>query len=188
MPFLWDEIIASASFHLLGQQTRPCFHPSAKECTGEAHSEAHSSPAGKMAANSTVAVVYSGHLGVVVPEAGALARRFLVDPLRASVFVAGQHAASVTGGSEPQPSPAPGYRLCGRPARGETKVAQPSANWRSGGYSQRQLTPRPASSSAQPRPVSCLGRARRPHRASSQYRHEAGEVVDSRTLWGRLLC
>ena len=53
---------------------------------------------GKMAANSTVAVVYSGHLGVVVPEAGALARRFLVDPLRASVFVAGQHAASVTGG------------------------------------------------------------------------------------------
>ena len=98
MPFLWDEIIASASFHLLGQQTRPCFHPSAKECTGEAHSEAHSSPAGKMAANSTVAVVYSGHLGVVVPEAGALARRFLVDPLRASVFVAGQHAASVTGG------------------------------------------------------------------------------------------
>ncbi len=44
-----------------------------------------------MAANSTVAVVYSGHLGVVVPEAGALARRFLVDPLCASVFVAGQH-------------------------------------------------------------------------------------------------
>lgn len=44
-----------------------------------------------MAANSTVAVVYSGHLGVVVPEAGALARRFLVEPLRATVFVAGQH-------------------------------------------------------------------------------------------------
>ena len=48
-----------------------------------------------MAANSTVAVVYSGHLGVVVPEAGALARRYLVDPLRASVFVAGQHGSSV---------------------------------------------------------------------------------------------
>ena len=46
-----------------------------------------------MDVNTTVAVVYSGHLGVVVPEAGALARRFLVDPLRASVFVAGQHEA-----------------------------------------------------------------------------------------------
>ena len=51
-----------------------------------------------MDANSTVAVVYSGRLGVVVPEAGALARRFLIDPLRASVFVAGQHGSSVTGG------------------------------------------------------------------------------------------
>ena len=132
----------------------------------------------------------------------------------------------VTTGSEPQHTPAPGHRLRGRPARGsvETKVAQRSGQlalqWR------LLSAPAHASSSGQPRPVSCLGRAGRlqhrspsqhsspskeityeqgdraeriapsvtpvtylaSHGSSSQHRHEAGAEVDSRTLWGELLC
>ena len=43
---------------------------------------------------SAVAVLFSGYLGVVVPGAGATARRHLVEPLGASVFVAGQYEAT----------------------------------------------------------------------------------------------
>ena len=134
-----------------------------------------------MDANSTVAVVYSGHLGVVVPEAGALARRFLIDPLRASVFVAGQHGSSVTGGHNWVGASAhacPGHRLRGRPARGsvETKVAQRSGQlalqWR------LLSAPAHASSSGQPRPVSCLGRAGRlQHRSPSQHSSPSKEIT-----------
>ena len=174
-------------------KTRPCFHPSAKECTGERHGEAQARRLERWLRTrrspSSTRATWAWSCPRRVLSLGASSSTLCAPR---SSWPASMRLLSqvVTTGSEPQHTPAPGYRLCGRPARGsvETKVAQPSANWRSGGYSQRQLTPRPASSSAQPRPVSCLGRARRPHRASSQYRHEAGEVVDSRTLWGRLLC
>ena len=136
-----------------------------------------------MAANSTVAVVYSGHLGVVVPEAGALARRYLVDPLRASVFVAGQHGSSVE------------TRPAGRSLR-HLGFDRLSYCWRSasssclcrnqGGSAFGQLAlrrllsaPHHALGSGQPRPI-C--------RASSHHRHEAGEAVDSRTVWGQAAC
>ena len=41
----------------------------------------------------------------------------------------------------------------------ESKLAQPSASWCSGGCSQRQITPQAASGSGQQRPIDRLGRA-----------------------------
>ena len=43
-----------------------------------------------------------------------------------------------------------------------SEVAQTSASWLSGGFSQRQIMPQAAPSSGQPRPISRLGRAGRP--------------------------
>ena len=46
----------------------------------------------------------------------------------------------------------------------ENKLAQISASWLSGGFSQRQITPQAAPGCGQPRPISHLVRAGRPHR------------------------
>ena len=41
--------------------------------------------------DSGVAITFCGYLGVAVPEGGSIARRMLVDPLQADVFVAGSY-------------------------------------------------------------------------------------------------
>ena len=59
----------------------------------------------------------------------------------------------------------------------ERKADQPLASWLSGGLSQHQITLQAAPSLGQPRPISRLGRAGRPHRACSRHaerpRHRA---------------
>ena len=41
--------------------------------------------------DSGVAITFCGYLGVAVPAGGSLARRMLIDPLQADVFVAGSY-------------------------------------------------------------------------------------------------
>ena len=57
-----------------------------------------SAAAGAAAAASTVAAAFCGYLNLAIPEAGATARRYLIQPLRADVLVAGSHKASDCGG------------------------------------------------------------------------------------------
>eukprot|EP00964_Phaeocystis_antarctica_P137958 scaffold102577_cov32-Phaeocystis_antarctica.AAC.1 len=58
------------------------------------------------------------------------------------------------------------------PSHVETKVAQPSASWRSGGLSQHQIVLRAAPSSGQPQLISRLGciHAAQPYRACARHR------------------
>eukprot|EP00964_Phaeocystis_antarctica_P036908 scaffold21069_cov58-Phaeocystis_antarctica.AAC.3 len=64
-------------------------------------------------------------------------------------------------------------RELGQPVRlyVESKVAQTSASWLSGGFFQRQTTPQPAQRSGQPRPISRLGRSGRPYRPCFPHRY-----------------
>lgn len=56
------------------------------------------SAASAAAAAAVIAVAYSGYLNLAIPEAGATARRNLIQPLRADVLVAGSYKADDCGG------------------------------------------------------------------------------------------
>ena len=66
----------------------------------------------------------------------------------------------------------------------KNKVAQTSASWISGGFSQRQITPQAALSFGQPRPISRLGRSGRPYRPCFPHRYEAAEEAAGQAAGG----
>ena len=81
-----------------------------------------------------------------------------------------------------RPPSASRARLCGTQA-GST-LGQRSASWLSGGWFQRQVMPQAARRFGQPRPISRLSRAGRPHRACFRHGSLPGPEAASSTRRG----